>query len=135
MWQCPKCHREFKAKNQWHSCAIVDVDELFLNKPQRVRDIYNVLVVQCKKICPFKVDTTKSCLYFVATSRFIALKPQKNGMILEFVLSRSIDIFPVIKVFEIGKFRYAHRIMLDNINDITAEVMDWIEEAYVLPKH
>jgi len=132
MWTCPKCKRDFKAKNQWHSCVIVKAEELFFNTPPVVSEIYSELLKRCDHLGNIKIDTTKSCLYFVDYERFLALKPKKNGLILEFLLNRSVDIFPVIKVLETGKLRYAHRVMLDDPEDITEEVLSWIEEAHGL---
>ena len=132
MWKCPKCRRKFKTRNQWHSCAIVKVDDLFENKLSLAKKIYNELLERCKAFSSFEIDTTKSCIYFVAHKRFIAIKPQKNGIITEFVLNRSIDVFPVIKISGIGKFKYAHRVMLDRVEDVTDELMRWVEEAYTL---
>ena len=130
MWNCPNCHRSFEAKNQSHSCVIVEANELFNNKPTFVKEIYNELLDRCNNICPIEIDTTKSCIYFVNKKRFIAIKPQKNGLIIEFVLNRSVDFFPVIKIIEIGKFKYVHRLMIDGKTDITNELIGWIEDAY-----
>ena len=129
MWKCPNCHREFRNRNQWHSCVIVSEQELFSNVPKEVWRLYQLLIEKCRKLGPLKVDTTKSCLYFVDSQRYVAVKPRKSGLILEFVLNGEIDLFPVIQVFQIGKFRYAHRLAIDGLEDVTDEVMEWIKEA------
>ena len=130
MWKCPKCKRRFQSKNQSHSCVIVKEKDLFLNSNRNVIEIYNLLKSHCQGICAFKIDTTKSCLYFVDQQRFLAIKPKKSGLILEYMLNRIVDRFPVIKIVEIGKFRYAHRLMLDQPEDLNFEVLGWIEEAH-----
>ena len=135
MWKCPDCHREFKNKNQWHSCVIVKEQELFANLPVHVWDLHEQLKSKCQEHGVVSVDTTKSCIYFVDQKRFLAIKPRKNGLILEFVLNREIDLFPVIKIFQIGKFRYAHRLAIDQQEDLTDEVIDWIQEARMLLKN
>lgn len=103
---------------------------MFLNSNATVIEIYKVLKNQCQAFCKYKIDTTKSCLYFVDHHRFLAIKPKKSGLILEYVLHRAVDVFPVIKVIEIGKFRYAHRLILDQPEDISTEVLRWIKEAH-----
>ena len=113
---------------------MVEVDDLFINTYPVVREIYKALLNRCKNFADISIDTTKSCIYFVDEHRFMALKPKKTGMILEFVLNREMDVFPVIKVIEIGKFRYAHRLVLDDPGDITEEVITWIKDALELCK-
>jgi len=132
MWLCPKCNREFSTKNQWHSCAIIKEDEMFINSTRNVSEIYAVLKNKCTSFCDFNIDTTKSCLYFVKKKRFLVIKPKKNSLRLEFVLPHKIDIFPVIKIYEISKFRYVHFISLDNPEDINNDIINWIREAYQL---
>lgn len=113
---------------------IVTVDDLFVNSDQNVIEIYEALKKQCKTFCDFNIDTTKSCLYFVDQHRFLAVKPKKSIMILEYMLNRIVDVFPVIKVVEVGKFRFAHRLAIDNPNDLNGEVISWVEEAHSILK-
>lgn len=130
MWTCPECNRIFKVKNQWHSCVIACEDDLFINKPSSVKEIYVKLLKCCQKFSTIEIDTTKSCIYFVDSNRYLVVKPQKTGLILEFVLNKSVDVFPVIKIVKIAKFRFAHRVMLDGPDALNEEVMSWIKEAY-----
>ena len=73
-----------------------------------------------------------SCIYFVDKNRFLALKPQKTGLILEFILDRSEDIFPVIKIIQISKKQFVHRLKLEDIDDINDQIIAWIKEACYL---
>jgi len=132
MWICPQCQREFKTKNQWHSCVKISPNDLLLSKPKQVRELYDRLVTQCSQFCQFKIDTTKSCIYFVSNHRFLVIKPQKSGIILEFLLDRKEDVFPVIKTFDIGKGRIVHYVKLDKPEDINDQIIGWINDAYQL---
>jgi hypothetical protein len=132
MWKCPKCKREFRNKNQWHTCIQISDETLFLNKPEKVREIYDELYRACATFSDLITDTTKGCIYFVDKQRYLVIKPQKNGLILEFLLDREEDVFPVIKIHALGKGRFAHRIKLDDPQDINAQVMGWIEDAHKL---
>jgi hypothetical protein len=134
MWKCPKCKREFKIKNQWHSCIEVTPDQLFLNKPESVKDLYDTLFNVCSTFSDLKTDTTKSCIYFVDKHRYLVIKPQKTGLILEFLLDRKEDIFPVIKIYDLGKGRFAHRVKLDEPEDINDQLIQWIKDAFLLLK-
>ena len=129
MWICPQCQREFKTKNQWHSCVTIPVEDLFINKPDSVKQLYELLVRKCRQFGEIKTDTTKSCIYFVSTHRYLAIKPQRNGLILEFALPQIEDIFPVIKIVKISKYQFVHRIKMDTPEDINDQVLGWIQEA------
>lgn len=134
MWICPKCHRSFKTKNQSHSCVIVTVDSIFSDFPKPIIELYNELLEICKTFGEIKTDTTLSCIYFIGKSRFLVLKPQKSGLILELILDRSEDVFPVIKVVKINQNQFAHRLKLESQEDINDQLIGWIKEAYEL-KH
>lgn len=135
MWECPKCQRQFKIKNQWHSCLRISPEKLFKNLPSQVTSIYNRLFEQCSLFCQFYADATKSCVYFVSTHRFLVIKPKKNGIILEFILNRKEDIFPVIKTSDIGKGKIVHYVKLDDPEDINDQIMGWIKDAHQLPEN
>lgn len=132
MWECPKCQRSFKTKNQWHSCVIVNIDAIFLGKPNIIKELYNELLKNCIHFGKIKIDTTLSCIYFMDKNRFLAIKPQKSGIIIEFILERSEEIFPVIKIVQISKNQFVHRLKLDSIEDINDQLIRWIKDAYDL---
>jgi hypothetical protein len=134
MWKCPECERLFKTKNQSHSRIKMELDDLFLEKPLNIRQMYEKLHSECSKFCKLTTDITRSCIYFVDVDRFLVIKPQKNGLILEFVFNRKYDVFPVIKIYDLGKGRYAHRMKLDAADDINEQVMSWVTEAFLLLK-
>lgn len=134
MWICAKCKREFKTKNQSHSCVIIDPEELLSESLSSVRAIYKELRKHCLPLGEFKIDTTKSCMYFIDQERFLVIKPKKSSLILEFVLNNPIDVFPVIKVIKIGKNKYAHRLVIEDSEDLTSEVLGWIFEAHALKR-
>lgn len=132
MWICPKCNRQFRSINQSHSCVQTSIEDLFITKPDVVKLVYNKLHEKCMAFGKFSIDTTKSCIYFMEPERFLVIKPQNNGLILEFVLNTKNDVFPVIKVFDLGKGRFAHRLKLDEPDDVNAQIINWIKDALLL---
>ncbi len=132
MWKCPQCKRTFITKNQWHSCVIVSPEEIFINKPRFVKELYNEILRRSASFGDIKIDTTLSCLYLVGKYRFLAVKPQNQGLIIEFALDRNEDIFPVIKTVRISKNQFVHRVKLDSLEDLNSQIMSGIKEAYFL---
>jgi hypothetical protein len=110
------------------------MDDLFLDKPQYIRQMFEKLLSECSKFSNLTTDTTRSCIYFVAVERFLVIKPQKNGLILEFVLNEKYDVFPVIKIYDLGKGRYAHRLKFDLPDDINEQIISWVMEAFLILK-
>ncbi len=43
---CPKCERELRKPNQWHSCVKVEIGELFNNKSKEVEFVFDKLFVE-----------------------------------------------------------------------------------------
>lgn len=132
MWICPECQRSFKTKNQWHSCVSITVDFIFSEIPNSIKAVYDILYEKCNTFGEIKTDTTLSCVYFTNLNRFLVLKPQKTGLIIEFVLDRSEDIFPVIKTVQISKNQFAHRLKLECKEDLNDQIFAWLKEAYEL---
>ena len=132
MWKCPNCQRSFKTKNQWHSCVIVNIDSIFSERPKIIRELYEELFIKCASFVRIKIDTTLSCIYFTDKNRFLVIKPQKSGLIIEFILNRREDIFPVIKIVQISKNQFAHRLKLESSENINDQMIGWIKEAYDL---
>ncbi len=54
MWQCPKCKREFKNKNQDHYCGqtLTTIDEYIKDQPEEVRPVLEKIRATIKKEAP-----------------------------------------------------------------------------------
>ena len=96
--------------------------------------MYEELLIKCASFVRIKIDTTLSCIYFIDKNRFLVIKPQKSGLIIEFILDRREDIFPVIKIVQISKNQFAHRLKLESREDINDQMIGWIKEAHDLKK-
>jgi len=37
MWTCPRCGKSYVNRNNWHSCRVVDLEDLFRDRPNARR--------------------------------------------------------------------------------------------------
>ena len=94
MWTCPKCNRQFKNTNQDHSCMVIDLKSHFVGKQQNVIDTYKMLQDEVTKFEGIRINPVKNAILFTAKSHFLAVKPKKAWLDIEFVLDEKIDGFP-----------------------------------------
>ncbi len=131
-WTCPKCKREFKSENQFHSCVVISVEDHFAKRPPRIRDLYHSLMEAVTDFGPMKTEAVKNAIMVKNGPTFLAIKPRKDHIIVEFALDRPVDEFPVYKVMQYSKSKWAHYLKLDDQADIDELLLGWLREAYDL---
>ena len=131
-WICPKCSRQFKNPNQWHSCEKNEIASVMENKPKEIVVLYHALAVKVKALGPVTIEATRSAVMFKAPATFLAFKPKKDGAIIEFFLPEARDEFPVFRVLRISRKRWVHIVTLENEKDLNQKVIGWINESYGL---
>ena len=77
-WTCRDCGRQFKHRNQSHSCLRLNPDDLFVGKDVRVRETYDRLLVEVKKFGDVNVSPVRVGVMLKARSTFSAVKPKKS---------------------------------------------------------
>ncbi|PLW95686.1 MAG: hypothetical protein C0591_10685 [Marinilabiliales bacterium] len=131
-WTCPECKRTFKKKNQSHSCVNKSLDAHFLKKEPQVRATYDALENRLKSIIVFQVSPVVNAIMFTSESTFLAIKPKKRWIDLEFALDYEANEFPIHKIVRISKTRFAHFIRIQEPRDIDDQLIGWIKKAYEL---
>ena len=130
MWTCPKCKREFKNRNQDHSCGDFSIKGVFAKYPEvfplfeEIRDIIT-------SFGDVKIIPLKNAVMFTVQTNFTVLKPHRNYMIVEFVSTKSHDEFPVEKCVKISKIKYAHILKIDSLTNIDDQLGNWLHEAHL----
>lgn len=134
MWTCPKCKRPFKTKNQWHSCVRVKPAQIFEKYPLAAK-LYDVLE---KKVMAFGSDVmisaARSCVFAKANGTFIAFKPKKDCLVLEFFLPDVVEEFPIEKHFRYSKTKVVHYLRIDGKEQINKQLMKWLKTSYSIIK-
>jgi hypothetical protein len=130
MWVCPTCHREFRMKNQDHSCAVFSEDHLFASRPPKIREIYNTILSLAEKAGPLRITYLDKAVIVAARSTFLAIKPKKDYVEVEFVLDEAVEEFPVYKTVRVSSRKVAHFIKIGDFEDADKKMQDWILLAY-----
>jgi hypothetical protein len=134
MWTCPNCGREFKNTNQDHSCVVTDLESHFLNKQQNVVDTFEKIKDEVMKYKDVKINSVKNAILFTAKSHFLAVKPKKSLLDIEFVLDQPMEGFPIHKTAQASKNKWAHFVRLDSPEQVDQQLITWLRNAYEVCK-
>ena len=129
MWDCPNCGRSFRNTNQDHSCLITDLESHFVNKQQQVIDTFVKIKNEVIKLEGVRINSVKNAILFQAKSNFLAVKPKKAHLDIEFLLNEKVEEFPIYKVVQATKTKFAHFIRLESADEVDKQLIDWIKRA------
>jgi len=133
MWTCPRCGREFKNKNQAHSCRLIDKDQLFEKRPPQLRRIYKKIVSFVDTLGEFKEETVPpDVIFFKTISTFLGVKVKSTHLEVEFFLDHHEDNPVVSKSLQTSAHRFAHVVPVDDLNEIDTQLKNWIKHSYQL---
>ena len=131
-WICPNCKKEFKNKNQAHSCAKVDLKEHLKNKSPQVKATFDKLMRELGKLGKITINPVKTSIQVRATATFLSIIPKKDYMEIEFQLGSERDELPVYKNFRISKNRVLHFAILKDPQEVNTKLMNWLKKSYEL---
>lgn len=130
MWTCPTCHRTFKNTNQDHSCQVTDLESHFLQAEPDVKAAFEKIYHEVSAFGEFKVNSVKHAILFTAESHFLAFKPKRKWLDIEFVLPFPVEGFPIHKTVQAAKSKWAHFIRLESPEEVDPVLIDWLRQAY-----
>src|SRR6516162_522035 len=88
LWTCPRCRRQFKNRNQAHSCGQFTIEQLLDGKPSEVVELYDrfaELVLRCGEVV---VAPTKTRVLFKVRTVFATVAVTKGWLDVVLVLGR-----------------------------------------------
>lgn len=130
LWKCPKCGRQFKRKDQSHSCKTVPLEQHF-NGKEKGKLLYEKFSAAVKRrFGSFKVESLECCIHFVSTYTFTAVKIFKDKIVVDFTLEHIIQSKRIKQELQMSANRYLYIIDVLNEEEIDDEIMEWIGEAY-----
>ena len=132
VWTCPECGRQFKHRNQSHSCLRLDPDDHFVGKDPVVKETYDRLLHEVSKFGAVNISPVKVGVMLKAGGTFLAVKPKKSWVDIEFILDEEINEFPVHKTFKYTAGRWAHFVRLEHPRSVTRKLLAWLRHSYHL---
>ncbi len=133
-WICPNCRKEFKNKNQAHSCARVDLEDHLLSKSPQVRATFDKLIRELSGFGKITLNPVKTSIQVKTVSTFLSIKPKKMNLEIEFQLGSEVNTSPVYKNFRISRNRVLHFAVLKGPQDVNPGLMSLLRESYDLVK-
>jgi predicted transport protein len=132
MWTCPNCGRTFKRKDQQHTCTLISKDSLFAKRPPGLKTLYEKIVKQVEKFGNYREETVNpDVIFFKTKSTFLAVKVKKDHLDIEFFLDHLEDTPPVSKYLQTSKYRVAHVVPVDRVEEINEQLISWIKNSYL----
>jgi hypothetical protein len=132
LWRCPTCGREFRAKNQWHSCVSYTIDGHFEGKPPELREAFDRLVAALQELGPVRVDAVKSSINLAGRAHFGAVRVQKNCLRVGFLLARELDDSRIAGRERLRPALVGHWVRVRSPADVDGQLLGWLGEAYAL---
>jgi len=109
---------------------ITDLESHFLNKQQQVIDTFVKIKNEVMKFEGVRINSVKNAILFQAKSNFLAVKPKKTHLDIEFVLNEKVEEFPIYKTFQTTKSKYAHFVRLESPEEADEQLIQWLRKAY-----
>ncbi len=109
---------------------VTSIESHFLGKAAGVMNTFEKLSQEVSAFGPVTVNSVKHAILFTRGSHFLAVKPRKNWLDIEFVLSRPEEGFPIHKTVQAGKSKWAHFMRLQAVEEVDGQVVEWLREAY-----
>jgi hypothetical protein len=104
----------------------------FAGKPNAER-LYSALLDHIGRSGPWTEEPKKSSVHIAAgRGAFLGVHPRAGGLLLNIVLDRALDSPRLSKVEQVSRSRYHNEVVVKTEDEIDAELLAWIGEAYQL---
>jgi predicted metal-binding protein len=131
LWTCPKCGRSFERQNQSHSCKLYPLQKHFEGREEG-KLLYDKLILAIRKeIASFNIQSLECCIHLDSSITFAAVKIAKHKIELHFGSRHKVSSKRFKKVLQLSANRYLYYVDICSAEEIDAELLGWIKEAYV----
>jgi hypothetical protein len=130
LWACPACGREFANANQSHACARHTLAEHLQSKPEAIIALYHHLETVVQSLGPVLVVPEKTRIAFQVRMSFAAVMLKRHWIDGHVVLARRVESPRFRRVVTISPRNHVHTFRLSAPEEIDAELIAWIAEAY-----
>ncbi|MBV6647160.1 MAG: hypothetical protein KI790_17005 [Cyclobacteriaceae bacterium] len=133
-WTCNSCGKQFAKRNQWHKCQRISYEVLFSKSESSVLDRFEDLLQELSPKLNYELTTSVKALtlYGPIHKSFLVIYPRKKHIDIWFPLDRKVEEFPIFKIQQSSKRRYAHYVRITPDEPMNETVKSWISEAYHL---
>ena len=133
LWKCPRCRREFRQKNQRHSCGVGSREELLAKKPPELVKLYVALEAVLKPLAGVEV-VYRGRYVLLRTSRiFSDIVFMRDALRVVVNLDRTVKRPFFFKVAAMPRGQVAHVAKVRTAAELKA-VAPYLCEAYAFAR-
>lgn len=130
-WTCPICGRSFHRAGQTHVCDTTTVEDHLRNKDPAVVALFHAFAQAVEDAGPYEFSPIRAQVGFRGQKRiFAGVRLTKRGLEGYLDLARSVDSPRFRNVTPYTRRLFVHRFVLTSIDQLDAEFIGWIHEAY-----
>jgi hypothetical protein len=96
------------------------------------RRLYKDLLAAVKPIGPFREAVKKTSIHLVRRSAFAGVHPRKEHLLITIKAQERINSARLFKAEQVSKNRWHLDVKLATSQDIDAELLGWLRQAYEL---
>ena len=129
-WICPNCEREFRGKNQFHSCEQSTIEMHTEGKPEFIVEIFHTLLDLVTNFGDVELLPLKTVIQVRGKSTFLSIYLKKNKVHLEFQLESESKLKQITKVIRISRLRVFHHADIFSKEEIDNEFSILLHDAF-----
>ena len=129
-WICPNCEREFRGKNQFHSCELTTIEYHTTDKPEFIVKIFHSLLDIVTNFGDIELLPLKTAIQVKSKSTFLSIYLKKKKVHLEFQLGYKSKLKQITKSVRISKYRIFHYADIYSLSEIDNEFTVLIKDAF-----
>jgi len=113
---------------------VTDLESHFENKGTNVIQTFEKILSEVSAYDGVRINSVKNAILFTAKSNFLAVKPKKAWLDIEFVLGEKTEGFPIYKTMQASKSKWAHFVRLESPDEVDGQLIEWFRGAYDVSK-
>ena len=94
--------------------------------------LYHELLAALRPLGPFQEEVKKTSVHLVRNSAFLGVHPRKQYLLLTIKAQGPIRSRRILKTEQVSKNRWHLELKLQGAEEIDAELLGWVGEAYAL---
>ncbi|MGB7202110.1 MAG: DUF5655 domain-containing protein [Pyrinomonadaceae bacterium] len=131
LWNCPKCGRPFVKPNHLHSCGEYSVELFLSGKPPEAIALFERFREMVEACGPVTIAPAKTRIGFQARMIFAAVnRLSHHGMRCHLIFAQRIEHPRFTRIDELGPRSFVNHFEIRSVEELDAEVADWLAEAY-----
>jgi len=129
-WVCPNCEREFRGRNQFHSCELSTIENHIADKPEFIIEIFHTLLDLVTSFGDVELLPLKTAIQIKSQSTFLSIYLKKNNVHLEFQLGFESKQKLITKAIRISKHRVFHHAEIFSISEMDSDFTILMKDAF-----